>query len=146
MAISRKVLCVVYGLIGLVALVGTWSNNLQYPYLGLIGSNVHFWQETLVNPASRSITVDIFFFLLAANIWMLLEARRLSMRWPWVFLIVGFFVAISAAFPAFLIYRELKLADRDGSTRAGTLSTADLLGLVVLGAPALVYLVFALRR
>jgi hypothetical protein len=44
-----------------LALVGTWGNNIAYVGLGFIGTNVAFWQDTLANPASRSITVDLFF-------------------------------------------------------------------------------------
>ena len=146
MTISRKALCVVYALIGLVALVGTWGNNIQYFDLGIVGANVHIWQETFANPASRSITVDILFLGLAAIIWMLLEARRLAMRGAWLYVMIAVFVAISAAFPAFLIHREQVLAERDGSTSAGTLSAPDILGLVVLGLPMLAYAFFAINR
>jgi hypothetical protein len=148
MTISRKVLCVVYGLIGLIALVGCWGNNVQYLnlHLGILGVNAHFWGETLVNPASRSITVDLLFLSLAAIIWMLLESRRLSMRGVWIYVLLGTFVAISAAFPAFMIHRERALAKRDGSTGAGTLSPADVLGVAVLGLCVLAYLFIALGR
>jgi hypothetical protein len=146
MSISRKALCVLYALIGLVALVGTWGNNVQYLNLGILGANVHFWQETIVNPASRSITVDILFLSLAAIVWMLLEARRLSMRGVWVYVLIGVFVAISAAFPAFLIHREGVLAARDGSASAGTLQALDVMGLVVLATPMLVYTFVALGK
>ena len=146
MTISRNVLCVVYALTGLVALVGTWGNNIQYLNLGIVGANVHFWQETFVNPASRSITVDILLLSFAAIIWMLLEARRLSMRGVWLYVLLGVFVAISAAFPAFLIHRERALAARDGSTSAGTLSAADIFGLVLLGLVTLAYVFVALRK
>ena len=47
-------------LIGLLALFGTWNNNVHYLDLGFLGANLRFWEETLANPASRSITVDIF--------------------------------------------------------------------------------------
>ena len=56
MPISRKALCVAYGLIALLALVGTWGNNVEYLSLGFVGANTAFWQATLVNPASRSIS------------------------------------------------------------------------------------------
>ena len=59
MTISRKALCAVYGLIALLALVGTWGNNVAYLLRGFVGANTAFWRETLVNPASRS-TVPIF--------------------------------------------------------------------------------------
>jgi len=146
MTISRKALCIVYALIGLVALVGTWSNNLQYFHLGLVGANVAFWQELLGGAASRSITLDILYFLLAANIWMLLEARRLAMRWAWAYVLFGFFIAISAAFPAFLIHRERALAAREGSAGAGTLLARDLLGLAALAIVILGYTVLAFRK
>jgi hypothetical protein len=148
MTISRNVLCIVYGLIGLVALVGCWGNNLQYLNLnlGMLGVNAHFWGETLANPASRSITIDLLFLSLAAIVWMVLEARRLSMRGVWIYVLLGAFVAISAAFPAFMIHRERALAGRDGSSSAGTLSAADVLGVMVLGLCVLAYLFIALGR
>jgi hypothetical protein len=145
MTISRKALCVAYALIGLVALAGTWGNNIAYLGLGIAAANVHFWQDTFVNPASRSITVDILFLSLAAIAWMLLEARRLSMRGVWIYVLAGVFIAISAAFPAFLIHRERALAARDGSTSAGTLSAMDLLGFVMLAIVMLTYTCFSLR-
>lgn len=146
MTITRKFLCIVYAMIAVVALVGTWGNNIHYFSLGLglVGTNVHFWQETLVNPASRSITVDILFLGLAAIVWMLLEARRLSMRWVWLYVLAGLFIAISAAFPAFLIHREQVLAARDGSATAGMLAVLDIAGIVALSLAMLAYTFVAL--
>jgi Terpene cyclase DEP1 len=146
MPISRRVLCVVYALVGLVALAGTWGNNIEYLHLGIIGANIHFWQETLVNPASRSITVDILCLALAAIVWMLLEARRLSMRGAWLWVLFGLFVAMGAAFPWFMAHRELVLGKRDPSSDGGTLSAADVLGIVLVGIAALAYTFLALSR
>jgi hypothetical protein len=139
MKISRKSLCIAYALTGLVALIGTWGNNVAYLDLGIVGANLHFWQETLVNPASRSITVDILFLSLAVIIWMLLEARRLSMRWIWLYVLASLFIAISLAFPMFLIHRERLLAKRDGTSTAGELSGVDLVGLLLLAVLMLGY-------
>jgi hypothetical protein len=146
MTISRRVLCVVYASVGLVALAGTWGNNIEYLHLGIVGANVHFWQETLVNPASRSITVDILCLALAAVVWMLLEAHRLSMRGVWLWVLFGVFVAMGAAFPWFMVHRELVLGKRDPSSDGGTLSAADVLGIVLVGAAVLGYTVIALSR
>ncbi len=144
MTISRRVLCVVYALVGLVALVGTWGNNIDYLDLGIAGANIRFWQETLVNPASRSITVDILCLALAAIVWMLLEARRLSMRGAWLWVLCGVFIAMGAAFPWFMVHRELVLAKREPSSNGGTLSAADVLGVVVIGLAVLAYTFLAL--
>ena len=128
MPISRKALCLVYGLIALLALVGTWGNNVAYFTLGFAA----FWPDTLVNAASRSITVDIFFLGLAVFVWMVLEARRLGMRGVWLYLLFGMLVAISVTVPIFLINRERALAQREPSSAAGTLGTFDVIGLVAV--------------
>jgi hypothetical protein len=146
MTISRKSLRVVYALTGLVALVGTWGNNIDYLDLGIVGANTHFWQETLVNPASRSITVDILCLALAAIVWMLLEARRLSMRGAWLWVLFGVFVAMGAAFPWFMVHRELVLEKREASGNGGTLSALDVIGIGLLGTAVLAYTFFALSR
>jgi len=147
MTISRKVLRVAYASMSIVALIGCGINDLQYRKLGP-GAFVYFWKETLVNPASRSITIDIFFFLLAAMIWMFLEARRLSIGgvWVWFYALFGFFIAISAAFPAFLFHREIALARRDGSASAGTLSVLEILFVIILWILFLAYTFVALPK
>jgi hypothetical protein len=139
MPISRKALCVAYGLIALLALVGTWGNNVAYLGLGFVETNVTFWRETLANPASRSITVDLFFLGLAMFVWMVLEARRLGMRGVWLYPLFGMLVAISVTVPIFLINRERALAAREPSSAAGTLSVPDIAGLVLVTAAIAVY-------
>ena len=146
MPISRKALCFVYGLIALLAFVGTWGNGLPYLSLGVVGSNVAFWRDTLVNPASRFLTVDVFFLALAVFVWMLLEARRLGMRGVWLYLLFGLIVAISVTVPIFLINRERVLAPREPSSAAGSLSVLDIGGLVLVTTAILVYGAVALLR
>jgi hypothetical protein len=104
MSNPRKSLCIFYGFVGLVAHVGTWEE--QHPV-------------SLANPASRSITVDVFFLALAATTWMLLEARRLQMRGAWFYVIFGVVIAISFTFPLFLINRERTLSRLDISLPGG---------------------------
>ncbi len=145
MPISRKALCVAYGLIALLALGGTWGNNLAYTSLGFVGTMQTFWQDTLVNPASRSITVDIFFLGLAVFVWMVLEARRLGMRGVWLYLLFGMLIAISVTVPIFLINRERTLAKREPSSAAGTLSALDIAGLVALTIAITAYTAVTLR-
>jgi uncharacterized protein DUF2834 len=145
MSISRKALCVAYGLIALLALVGTWGNNVAYLSLGFMDANTTFWRETLVNPASRSITVDLFFLGIAVFVWMVLEARRLGMRGVWLYLLFGMLVAISVTVPIFLINRERALAARESSSAAGTLSVPDVVGLVLVTAAISIYAAITLN-
>jgi uncharacterized protein DUF2834 len=113
MLMSRKVLCVVYAAIALVALIATWSQNILFFRDG--GSFLGFWEATKANPASRSITVDIALLLLAVSILMVIEARRLGVRFVWAYILGGFAIAISVTFPLFLLARELRLEKSDAT-------------------------------
>lgn len=71
--------CAAYALMALVALVGTVSQLPQYLPLGLVQDNVQFWSDTLANPASRFITIDVLVVFLVVWPWMIGEARRWRM-------------------------------------------------------------------
>ena len=51
---------------------------------------------------------------------MVIEARRLGVKFVWAYIIGGFAIAISAVFPLFLLARELRLEKSDA-----TLAAAD---------------------
>lgn len=119
---SRKVLCVLYGVIAVAALIATWSQNLAYE------SMLDFWKDAKVTPSSRSVSVDLLLFGLAAAILMVIEARKHGIKFVWLYIAGGLFIAISAAFPLFLIARELRM----GASDALRLRTTDMLGLALL--------------
>ena len=145
---SRQLLCIVYGTIALLALVATWSQNLSYfrPEEGLVRGFVlataRFWPDTLTTPAGVSITVDLGLFFLAAAVFMVLEARRLGIRFVWLYVILGLLVAISVTFPLFLIARERRLAAQGDVELAG----GDRIGLWAVGAAAALFAVWTLGR
>ncbi|HYZ67379.1 MAG TPA: DUF2834 domain-containing protein [Mycobacterium sp.] len=120
---SSKVLCAVYGAIAIAALIATWSQNIAYldTPSGLGG----FWVATKANPASRSITVDIVLFALAATFLMVIEARKHGVRFVWLYIIGGLLIAISVTFPLFLIARERRIAAAY-PTRLGPVDTTAL--------------------
>ncbi|MGE2718620.1 DUF2834 domain-containing protein [Mycolicibacterium celeriflavum] len=97
-----------------------------------------FWEDTKVNPASRSITVDIALFLLAAVIFMVYEARKHGIRFVWVYVIASFFIAISVTFPLFLLARELRI-HRTGAPRIGV---GDTVGLVLVAVLTLAFTIW----
>ena len=115
MPTSSKILCAVYAVIALAALVATWSQNLAYLHspadlTTFVGT---FVTDTKVNPASRSITVDILLLFLAAAIFMVIEARKHDVKFVWAYLIGGALIAISVTFPLFMIARELRICRTD---------------------------------
>jgi hypothetical protein len=122
---SSKVLCAGYGAIAIAALVATWSQNIAYldTPSGLGG----FWVATKVNAASRSITVDIALFALAATFLMVIEARKHGVKFVWLYVIGGLLIAISVTFPLFLIARERRIA----ATQPTRLGAVDVTLLVL---------------
>ena len=131
MSRTRQMLCVFYGLVSLIALVATWSQNLLY-FTG--PDPAGFWQYILdlkVNGAARSFTVDIGLFLLAATGLMVVEARRLGVRFVWLYVLLGFAIAISVTFPLFLIAREMRLAKTETTASAVKLTASDIFGLAI---------------
>lgn len=134
---SRKLLCASYAGIALAALVATWSQNVAYSG-DTRGSFQAFFADSKVNPASRSITVDIVLFFLAAAIFMAIEARKHDIRFVWAYVVGGMLVAISVTFPLFLIARELRLATTD----AVRLKPVDLVPLAAFAAAMLASVVY----
>ena len=145
---ARKALCAVYGCLALLALVGTLGNNFAYMSFGVIEGNVRYWQDTLANGASRSMTADVIALFVAVSIWMVLEARRLALRGVWLYIVFGVLVAISVTFPLFLISRERALSDRASPTIADEprMSMIDIAGLGLCGIAACAYTGVSLWR
>jgi len=138
MSRSRLLLCWIYAAVALVALLGTWHQNLAYfrPDEGLLVgfsmATARFWPDTLATPASTSITVDLGLLLLPLCALMVIEARRLGIRFVWLYIVGGLLIAISVTFPLFLIARERRLAAR-GEGPGARIPSFDALGLAALG-------------
>ena len=111
--------CTFYALIAVLALYGTWSENVTIGGSNPVQIFANFLEGLKVNAAGRSIGIDIGLFLLAAATLMIVEARRLGIRFVWAYILFGFLVAISVTFPLFLIAREMRLA-RIGSVQGDT--------------------------
>lgn len=146
MVIPRSRLAFVYGVIALLALIATWNQNLHYfgGGEGPVGVLATFWAATFANPAAVSITLDLLFFLLAATIWMVLEARRLDMPYVWLYIVGGALIAISVTFPLFMMMRERRLAKLGHVQPA--IGAADLVGLLLVAVPVLGATVWSLLR
>lgn len=125
-----------YALVAIAALIATWGQNLQYVWQagGDFSALNAFLPDTKVNPASRSITVDIGLFLLAAAAFMVIEARRLGVRFVWLYIFFGFTIAISVTFPLFMIARELRIVAQPERGGAWSLTASDVVGLGIVTA------------
>ncbi len=133
MTTSRKILCAVYAVIAVAAFVATWSQNVAY-FGAAHGASgfLDFWKDTRANPATQSITVDIALFMLAAVVFMVLDARRLGIRYVWLYVVGAALIAISVTFPLYLIARERRLAAAGDDVPR--LPAADKVGLALVAA------------
>jgi Protein of unknown function DUF2834 len=128
MPTSRKVLCTIYAAIAVAALVATWSH--AGPCIHSVSAFfVSFWSDTKATQASRFITADILLFGLAAVILMVIEARKYNVRIVWAYIVGGVLIAISVAFPLFLLARELRM----NTSEVSSLRTTDTILLIVSG-------------
>lgn len=132
MPASRKVLCVVYALIAVAALVATWTQTIAYTGSGAAFFGT-FWQDTRVNAASRNLTADALMLSVSVVILMVVEARKYAVRFVWLYVVGGVFIAISVVVPLFLIAREIRI----GASEPLRLRPLDLILLVVAGIGAL---------
>ncbi len=100
----------VYATLAVAGLVVPWYFNLQFmraaggPFA--LGA---FVAGGYANPAAASLTSDLTVGATAFLIWMLAEARRLGMRYAWVYAVLLFGVAFAFACPLFLLMRERHL-------------------------------------
>lgn len=99
-------LAVTWLVLALIGLVGTWYFNL-----GSIAAGRDFVGDwTGSGPAVSSLTVDLLVAAVAGSILIVVESRRLGMRFGWVYIILSLVIAFAFAFPLFLALRERRLA------------------------------------
>jgi hypothetical protein len=62
-----------------------------------------------INPLTGSITSDFLIGTTPVLVWMVIEARRLGMRYWWAYVAATFLIAFAFSCPLFLLMRELRL-------------------------------------
>lgn len=99
---------VLYGLLAVGSLVVGWYYNLEFLQQPDAGW-AEWIRQCLVNAATKSALADLTFTYAIVGIWIVLEARRLGMRWGWLFVPVTVFVSLGFGLGLFLIVRERRL-------------------------------------
>lgn len=120
---SEKFLCIAYVAISAVALYATWSNNIAFSAQPNSGGPLGFVRALYVNHAAASIANDLLLFALAGCIFMVVEGRRLQVRFVWAYVILSVLVAVAVMFPLFLLARQIRLSQTAGSTLRPTPAT-----------------------
>lgn len=110
MSTRDRVLCGTYGVIAIVALVATWYHNIAFFTAAKKPGALDFIRDAYANHAAGSLANDILMIAIAASIWMVVESRRLGIRYVWAYILGGALIAISVTFPLFLIGRQIRLS------------------------------------
>lgn len=133
---SRLYLTVFYAVVATAALLAVWLEGAGYLTRlngdgALAATATALLTEVRASAISRMMSVDLLLVCLTATTFMLLEARRLGIRFVWIYIAVAFVVAVAVALPLFLIARERHLAWQEGAD-AGWIPTGDSLGIAAL--------------
>lgn len=110
---TDKVLCGIYLVLAVAALLFAFGNTVAYMVSDGNGGLTGFFAAGYVNYATSSLTNDLLIVALTATVLVIAEGRRLGVRFVWAYVAAGFLIAISVSFPLFLIARQLKLAERN---------------------------------
>ena len=112
MSRTDKTLCAVYAAFAAVALVGT-----QWALLDFLRSADNdlgaMWDRLTANAVVGFVGIDLGIVALVAVVFMAAEGRRSRIPWWGAYVALAFLVAVSVAFPLFLIARTRVLADRE---------------------------------
>lgn len=104
---------VAYAVAALFGGLATWFFNLRYD------GSASYLAAWFANDASSSAAVDLLVVSAVLTVFVFAESRRLQMRAfvPVLFLVSGLLIAMAFAVPAFLLYRERRLARTASSQR-----------------------------
>jgi hypothetical protein len=101
-------LAIVYLVLAIVGLVGTWTLNIL-----AAASGSDFVTEWMTNGfATQSLQVDLLVLAIAAGAFVAVEGRRIGMPRAWLLLPLAAITAAAFVIPLFLALRERRLAAR----------------------------------
>ena len=98
-------LAFVYLLLAVAGLIGTWWFNV----LAIVQMADFIGDLVTSGPAVSSITVDLLVVAVAGSVFIIVEARRLRMRFGWLYVVGAGLTAFAFTFPLFLAMRQRRL-------------------------------------
>jgi hypothetical protein len=101
-------LAITWLVLSLIGLIGTWTFNA----FAIVQMRDFIGDWVGSGPAVSSLTVDLLVVAVAGCILIVVESRRLGMKWAWLYIVLSALTAFAFTFPLFLANRERALARR----------------------------------
>ena len=98
-------LALVYLLLAVAGLIGTWTFNV----IAVVQMADFIGDLVTSGPAVSSITIDLLVAAVAGSVFIIVEARRLRMRFGWLYVVGAGLTAFAFTFPLFLAMRQRHL-------------------------------------
>ena len=96
-----------YLLLAVAGFVGTQAALIAIISDGDGASEV--WDALTGTPTAVFVTIDLFVVFLAAMVFMVLEGRRMALRFWWLYPLLSVGIGVSTGFPLFLLARRLRV-------------------------------------
>ncbi|WP_183095891.1 DUF2834 domain-containing protein [Nocardioides stalactiti] len=105
---ADKILCTAYLVLAAAALVGTQWVLVDYLREGASWDDIV--DSSTGNHTAAFLTIDLMVVAVVATIFMVADGLRTGVRFLWVYVLLVFTVAISVAFPLYLVARTRTVA------------------------------------
>lgn len=96
---------VAFLVLAVAGLVGTWIFNA----FAIVQMRDFIGDLVSSGPAVSSITVDLLVVAVAGSIFIIVEGRRLGMRFTWLYVVLAGVTAFAFTFPLFLTMRQRRI-------------------------------------
>jgi len=93
--------------LAVAGLIGTWYFNV----LAILQMRDYVGDLATSGPAVSSIGIDLLVVAAAGSIFILVEARRLRMRFGWLYVAGAALTAFAFTFPLFLAMRQRRIRE-----------------------------------
>lgn len=108
-------LAVTYLVLAIGGLVGTMIFNA----LSVVLARNYLVDLFSSGPAVSSIGVDLLVVAAAGCVFIIVEARRLGMRFAWLYIVLSGVTAFAFTFPLFLAMRQRRMTQQARPTQTG---------------------------
>jgi Terpene cyclase DEP1 len=108
---QKSGLATFYYALALVGFLATWYYNGQYILNGGGLGPKEFFGAAFANLLTTAIAIDVYLAALVFSVWVISDAKRAALKWPWLYVVLAFGIGLAIAFPLYLASREKALGD-----------------------------------